>query len=124
MPDVYLYQSPDDGEINIENGSVELQESPSSAAYISLFGGNVNGSAWWGDADMVSATQEFIDKYAPTSGNLRKLEEAVKSDLAWMTQSPYGWAVDASASMESVNRVNIVVTINGTVYQYSQEWTK
>lgn len=124
MPDVYLYQSPDDGEINIENGTIELQESPSSAAYISLFGGNVNGSAWWGDADMVSATQEFIDKYAPTSGNLKKLEEAVKSDLAWMTQSPYSWAVDASASMESVNRVNIVVTINGTVYQYSQEWTK
>lgn len=124
MADVYLYQTPDDGEINIENGTVELQESPSSAAYISLFGGNVNGSAWWGDAGMVSATQELIDKYAPTSGNLRKLEDAVKSDLAWMTQPPYGWAVDASASMESVNRVNIVVTINGTVYQYSQEWTK
>lgn len=124
MADVYLYQTPDDGEISIENGTVELQESPSSAAYISLFGGNVNGSAWWGDEGMVSATQEFIDKYSPTSGNLRKLEDAVKSDLAWMRQEPYGWDVDASASMESVNRVNIVTTINGTVYQYSQEWTK
>lgn len=124
MADVYLYQSENDGEINIENGMIELQESPSSAAYISLFGGNMNGRDWWGDADMVSATQAFIDTYAPSSGNLRKLEEAVKSDLAWMTRSPYGWTVAASASMETVNRVNIVVTINGTVYQYSQEWTK
>ena len=46
MADVYLYQTPDDGEINIENGTVELQESPSSAAYISMFGGNVSSMAF------------------------------------------------------------------------------
>lgn len=124
MADVYLYQSENDGEININNGTIELVESPSAAAYISLFGGRIDGKSWWGDADMISLTQQFIDKYAPTSSNLVKLEEYVKTDLKWMTQSPYNWTVSASASMESLNRVNIAVTINGTVYQFSQEWTK
>lgn len=124
MPDVYLFQTVDDGDINISNGIIELNESPSSAAYISLFGGNMNGSSWWGDADLKSETQKFIQSYPPSSGNLLKIEEAILSDLRWMMLPPYSWTVSASASMSTASRVNIVVTINGTVYQYSQEWTK
>lgn len=124
MADVYLYQTENDGDIIAENGVIELAESPSSAAFISLFGGNIDGSAWWGDDGLTSETQTVIDQLPPSSGNLLRLEQAVLSDLAWMKQSPYSWDISASAAIEAANRVNIAISINGTVYQYSTEWTK
>lgn len=124
MSDVKLFQTINDGDIDIINGAVVVNDDPSSAAYISLFGGNNNGSAWWGDADLVSETQELIYRLPPTSGNLLRLEQAVRNDLAWMTSAPYNWSVAASARIITVNRVDIVVDINGTAYKFDTEWTQ
>ena len=38
--DVLLFQTVDDGEINIENGVVEMSGGLETAAYLSLYGGN------------------------------------------------------------------------------------
>lgn len=122
MSDVLLFQTPDDGDVEVVNGVVTLTDLPGSAAYISLFGGNQDGAAWWGDPAMTSQTQKLLDELPPTSGNLRRLEDAMKTDLAWMSSAPYGWAVDASAFMLELNRVTLVATINGTAYQFTQEW--
>lgn len=123
MSDILLQQTVDDGEIDVVNGVVTVTEAPDSAAYISLFGGNQDGSAWWGDNQITSRTQELLDQLPPTSGNLLRLTDAVKQDLAWMAQAPYGWAVDASAFIPELNRVTLVATINGIAYQFTQEWT-
>lgn len=124
MSDVKLFQTENDGDIDIINGSVVMSEDPSSAAYISLFGGNMNGSAWWGDSSLISNTQTLLDELPPTSGNLLRLESAVTGDLLWMTQPPYNWSVSASARIISVSRVEIIVTISGTAYKFETEWTQ
>lgn len=123
MSDILIQQTVDDGEIDVVNGVVMMTEAPDSAAYISLFGGNQDGSAWWGDDQITSRTQSLLDQLPPTSGNLLRLTDAVKQDLAWMTQAPYGWSVDASAFIPELNRVTLVATINGIAYQFTQEWT-
>lgn len=122
MSDVLLFQTPDDGDIEVVNGVVTLTELPGSAAYISLFGGNQDGSAWWADEGMTSQTQQLLDDLPPTSGNLLRLADAVKTDLAWMTQAPYGWTVATSAFIPALNSVTLVADINGTAYQFTQEW--
>lgn len=122
MSDVLLFQTPDDGDIEVVNGVVTLTGLPGSAAYISLFGGNQDGTAWWADADMTSRTQQLLDELPPTSGNLLRLSDAMSADLAWMTTAPYGWEVATSAFIPALNRVTLVADINGTAYQFTQEW--
>lgn len=124
MSDVKLFQTVNDGDIDIINGAVVISDDPSSAAYISLFGGNNNGSAWWGDADLTSETQDLLYRLPPSSGNLLRLEQAVKNDLSWMNVQPYNWSVSASARIISVNRVEIIVDINGAAYTFNTEWTQ
>ncbi|MNJ72800.1 hypothetical protein D3C77_695090 [compost metagenome] len=99
-----------------------MTDLPGSAAYISLFGGNQDGAAWWGDPAMASQTQRLLDELPPTSGNLRRLEDAMKTDLAWMSSAPYGWTVTTLAFIPALNRVTLVADINGTAYQFTQEW--
>lgn len=123
MSDVLLFQTPDDGDIEVVNGVVTLTELPGSAAYISLFGGNQDGSAWWADEGMTSRTQQLLDELPPTSGNLLRLADAVSADLAWMKAPPYSWTVSTSAFIPALNRVTLVADINGTAYQFTQEWT-
>jgi phage gp46-like protein len=123
MSDVLLFQTPDDGEVEAVNGVVTLTDLPGSAAYISLFGGNQEGATWWADESMTSRTQQLLDELPPTSGNLLRLSDAMSTDLAWMTAAPYGWTVATSAFIPALNRVTLVVDINGTAYQFTQEWT-
>lgn len=122
MSDVLLFQTVDDGEIEAVNGVITLSDLPGSAAFISLFGGNQDGSTWWGDAAMTSRTQQLLDELPPTSGNLLRLTDAMRRDLAWMTQAPYGWAVETAAFIPALNRVTLTADINGTAYQFTQEW--
>lgn len=122
MSDVLLFQTPDDGDIEVVNGVVTLTELPGSAAYISLFGGNQDGSAWWADEGMTGLTQQLLDELPPTSGNLLRLADAMSTDLAWMKAPPYGWKVSTSAFIPALNRVTLVADINGTAYQFTQEW--
>lgn len=122
MSDVLLFQTVDDGEVEVMNGVVTLTDLPGSAAYISLFGGNQDGAAWWADPGITSRTQQLLDELPPTSGNLLRLADAVKTDLTWMTADPYGWTVETSAFIPALNRVTLVADINGTAYQFTQEW--
>lgn len=122
MSDVLIFQTVDDGEVEVVNGVVSLTDLPGSAAYISLFGGNQDGAAWWADDGMTSRTQQLLDELPPTSGNLLRLADAMSTDLAWMTAAPYSWTVNTSAFIPALNRVTLVADINGTAYQFTQEW--
>lgn len=138
--DVLLYQTPDDGEINIADGVVELSGGLESAAYLSLFGGNEdddgskdNPASWWGNLtetqpvrQQVSRTQYLLRSIPALPVNLLKIEAAAKSDLAWFVSEGVASSVDVVASIPTVNRVDLVVTINAdereSTIKFSENW--
>lgn len=134
MTDVLLYQTDDDGEVNISGGVVELSSGLETAVYVSLFGGNEDDAgggdetlSWWGnDGELQqyrSRTQHMLRSIPPIPANLRRIEDAGNSDLAWMLKEGAASSVDVAASMPGLNRVSIVVTIDGDQQlTYSENW--
>jgi len=134
MTDVLLFQTLDDGEINITGGEVELTDGLEPAVYLSLFGGNWqddgtpdNLLTWWGNADtqdpderQISRTQYLLQSMPATSGNLKRVEDAALANLDWLTAR--GLTVSVSASVPTLNRVKIDVNIDGDVITIDEEW--
>lgn len=125
MSDVLLTQSLDGGEITVTGGIVTLDDSPSTAVYISLFGGNIddsgdtstNSEQWWGnysESDPVlhlrSRTQAILIGLPAIPANLVRVEEAVSSDLEWM-KADIAESIDVSASLPARNTVRIQIAI-------------
>ena len=132
--DVLLIQSLDDGEISVTGGLVVMDGGMRTAAYISLFGGNEDdsGSAqdaanWWGNIGVIrqirSETQHLLQTIPPSSGNLRRIEDAVKRDLAWLISDNVASTVTASVTIPTHNSVNIAVTIDGDSVNFVDNWS-
>ena len=138
--DVKLFQTDDDGEIVVEGGIVEMSGGLETTAYLALFGGNEdddgsqdNPKTWWGNLDeteparrYISRTQELLKSSPATSGNLRRVEEAVKQDLNFFLTEKIANSVTASASIPALNRVKIVITIEAegveTSFEFTENW--
>ena len=138
--DVRLFNTTDGGEIIVENGLAELSGGLETAAYLSLFGGNVDDPGdnaslkqWWGNFDETdparryrSRTQHLLKGLPATPFNLRRIEQEAKNDLAWFVSEGVATSVEVEASLESRDRVRIVVTIladeSQTVLTYSANW--
>lgn len=122
--DVKLVQTENDGDIAGMSSGLE------TAAYLSLFGGNDDGSDWWGNkletqqARMErSETQELLRSLPVTTNNLRRIEEAVKRDLRWMMTERAARDLDVSVTLGDRNRVDIVVTLDGDeALRFSENW--
>lgn len=114
--DVLLFQTGDGGNITIENNSdVTLTGGFETDFYHSLFGGNedddgtaASTKSWWGNLletdpafHFRSRTQFLLISLPLVSGNLRKIEDAVKIDL-----KPY---VDRGA----ITELTVAVSITG-----------
>lgn len=140
--DVLLFQTNDDGEINVVKGIVEMSGGFETAIYLSLFGGNEDddsrdGSSanWWGNLDEVdparryrSETQYLLQAISATTGNLRRLEDAAVRDLAWFLQSDAASSVSVVASMPSVNRIKLTIDIEAkgeeSSFEFVENWKK
>ena len=136
MTDVLLEQSDDGGEMTIESGLVALTDDFRSAVYLSMFGGNedddgLDSSAqWWGNLDEAdparryrSRTEYTLQSLSPNSANLLLLEDAVRTDLQWLLDSGAAKQVEAVASIPALNKVSLVVIINGdTTVTYLENW--
>ena len=131
--DVLLFQTVDDGEINIENGLVEMSGGLETAAYLSMFGGDEDLSEWWGNLEETelarkyrSETQNLLQSIPATSGNLRRIEQAATRDLAWFLELKVASSVDVSASIPSINHVNITVVIEAegvqSEFNFVENW--
>lgn len=137
--DVLLFQTPDDGDIEIEDGRVTVSGGLETAAYLSLFGGNENDSGraddpltWWGNIDESlpereyrSETQYLLRSIPAVPANLRRLERAAERDLAWMVPN-VATAVSAAATMPARNRVRLTVSIEAagrpSEFEYYANW--
>lgn len=136
MTDVYLFQTPNDGDVNLQaDGTFELDEGGlRTAAFISMFGGNEDGPDWWGDVIETdpagryrAETQRLLKVLAPTSGNLLKLQEAVERDLAWLIDVGAATAVEAEASIPALNTAGLSILVTGpdeseTRLEYQENW--
>ncbi|MCK5613152.1 hypothetical protein KAR91_65365 [Candidatus Pacearchaeota archaeon] len=122
---VLLFQTADGGNIIIEdNNDVQQTGGFITEFFHSLFGGNAedNGSAnnkntWWANLmeddpafQFVSRTQNLLISLPLVSGNLRKIEDAVKIDLKPYVDSGAITELNVVISITGVRRVKIVIT--------------
>mgnify|MGYP001415642543 CR=1 FL=1 len=138
--DVSLYQTPDDGDIEIKNGIVTMESGLQTAAYLSMFGGNLDDSAsgkkdktWWGNLmesetqfQLRSQTQFLLRSIPATPFNLVRINDAVQSDLKWMIDVGAADEIDVSSMIPSLNKINIKIDISAnkenTTLNYSANW--
>lgn len=140
MTDVLLFQTNDNGEIEIEGGEVTLTPGLDTAAYLSLFGGNWkddgsqnNRQTWWGNLDEAepsrryrSETQFLLGTIPAIPRNLRRIEDAATRDLQWLQDESVASSVSVSASLVGLNRVKIDVIIRAegdeSQFSYTENW--
>jgi phage gp46-like protein len=129
MTDVLLCQTVNNGDINLEDGVVELSPGLETAAYLSMFG----GADWWGNIDedvparrYDARTQALLETLNPSSRNLLRIEEAAKADLAWFISEKVASSVEAVASIPALNKLNLLVTIRAegqeAEFTYVENW--
>ena len=124
--DVVLFQSLDDGDIEVVNGVVTMDGGLQSAVYLSLFGGNFkddglknNEFGWWGNKletetnrQLRSETQNLLHGIPSTANNRLRIDQAVRRDLQWMLTERVANEIDVAVTVPDLNQIKIVVTIN------------
>ncbi len=138
--DVLLFQTDDDGDINVSGGIVEMSGGLDTAAYLSLFGGNEdddgrddNAFTWWGNLDEIdparryrSETQNLLRSLPATTGNLRRIEDAASRDLAWFLEERVASSVAVVVSIPAINRVKIAIGIEArgeeSRFEFVENW--
>lgn len=135
MSAVLLRHTDDGGEIEAVNGRILTSEGLETSAYLSLFGGNERDSGrdaddpqqWWGNRiepdeqrHQRSETQHLLRSLPATPGNLRRLEDAAKRDLDWMTQT-IARAVSTRARIVAPKRtsLDVKILVDNTEFSYS-----
>ncbi len=143
MSDVYLFQTPEDGEIEMADGDLVLTEGLETASYLSLFGGNDedNGSnlterkQFWGnmvESDPIrrerSETSTLLDTLPPKASNLNLIARAAERDLAWLESTGRVTELAAACSIPALNLIRLRVSgvVNGipkTILETTEPWT-
>jgi len=132
--DLLLYDTPDGGDIRVEEGLVASDRAFSTAVYISLFGGNKDDSGrvrnrrtWWGNTlrgvsesrRLASRFQAIVFGMPMTAKNILDAEEAARLDLSWITSEKIADKITADGRAEARNRFSLEIKISAageTVY--------
>lgn len=130
MSDILLFQTDDGGEIEIINGFVTLTDDLQTAAYISLFGGEfwfANDLQETDAAKIESQTQKAINETPPGSGGLLIIEDASRTDLAWLVTENLASSVDVVATLTG-STLDLEVSIEydnaeTVVLNFEQNWS-
>jgi len=123
--DVLLKATDNGGDIVIEDGLIVDCSDFSSAAYLSLFGGNEDDEVgreketWWGNLvpgtlkneKYVSAFQSIIRGCPLTAINLRRVQEAAAADLQWFIDEGIADDIAVSIRAESIKQVALSIAI-------------
>jgi len=125
--DVFLIQTPDGFDINVDGGIVEMTTGFETAVLLSLLGGNQedNGTLstlkkeWWGnklennnpERKMTSRFQNLIYGLPSKPGNLKKLEEAGKQDLQWFITEKIADTVNFVLTLIEKNKLNVFIEL-------------
>ena len=130
---VRLYHTADGGEVDVIDQQIVLNGGLETSAYLSLFGGEEDGSDWWAnqtiesDSDrMISRTQALLRGLPATSSNLRRLHDAAISDLAWMMKDGIASKVEVSVRIPAYARVEFTIDISAegeeSTFKFTENW--
>jgi phage gp46-like protein len=138
--DVLLEQTPDGGNITVADGVTIMTGRFHTAIYLSLFGGNEDDPGgddrsreWWGNKletdpayQYRSETQYLLRSLPATSGNLRRVEDAALRDLQWLLDVKAASSVVVSASIPTLNKIQINVTVEAVgereAFSFTENW--
>lgn len=123
--DVLLTSTADGGDIVLNDGLIAPCRDFSTAAYLSLFGGNRDDmnrrpkETWWGNLIPGTLDEEWMhDEFGAmveglplTAANLRQGAQAAERDLEWTKEKAGAESVEVSLEAESKNRVRLQVDI-------------
>ena len=139
MSDPTMTLGGDGGDLILDGGDLLVGNGLDSAAILSLFGGNVDDSGsqaaeelqYWGNVietdpnrSLRSETQHLIESLPVTSGNLRRVEDAVKRDLAWMVDEKLVQSMEVDVELVGVKRIRIVIDLLVSNERYPLELTR
>lgn len=138
--DVLLFQTNDGGNISVETGIVEMSGGLETAIYLSLFGGNEDDDGrvnnvfnWWGNITETdvnkhyrSETQNLLQSIPAITSNLRRIEDAVKRDVAWLMQNKIASSFDVVVRLIELNKISIKVSIQAvgveSDFEFVENW--
>jgi hypothetical protein len=141
LGDVLLFQGPDDGDINVENGTVEMTQGPETMIYIILAGPNEGDDGtqgtdhlqWLGNEDEPLENQirgrfhALLDGLPINSSTLTELRDAAISDIT----AGFGDLLTAITKMSVTATSKISVKIagelllaDGAVVPFAREFYK
>ena len=138
--DVLIFQTADDGDIEVFNGIATMGGGLEGSVYLSLFGGNQdddglqdNPFSWWANLMEIdparqyrSETQNLLAGIPAIPFNLRRIEKAVVRDLAWMITVKAADNIEADARILPLNKIKIVVKIEAvgleSEFEFVQNW--
>lgn len=124
--DVLLIETPDGGDVVVEDGLIKPCKDFSSAVYLSLFGGNKtddgkvkNSRTWWGnvledlseDEKMISRFQAVVLGMPLSVKNMREAERAASLDLNWFIEKKIADEIKASGRIKERNNFLLSVEI-------------
>ena len=138
--DVRLFQTPDGGDVDVVGGVISMGGGLETSAYLYLFGGNEDDDGragsprnWWGNLDEIdparqyrSETQNLLQAIPATSGNLRRIEDAARRDLAPFTEKNVASAITVVASIPGLNTIRITINIEAlgesSTFDFVENW--
>lgn len=126
LVDVMLSNTEDGGEIEFLNGVVTMSDGLSTAAFLSLFGGNeldsglqaTDAKQWWGNLGETlperryrSETQFLLNTLPAIPANLLLIQDAIGRDLAWMQDTGLASDLSVLVTMPGLNRFQAELNI-------------
>ena len=124
--DLFLEDTPDGGDIRIENDFFVNDRSFNTAVYLSIFGGNKddngkvkNKKTWWGNTlDGVSENEKLVSRFQAviismpmTSKNIAEALGAAALDLQWIKDEGIGDEVIVTGSAIARNKFTLKINI-------------
>lgn len=124
--DIALHLNKDNqADITLSNGLVATDTGIATAINISLFGANIDNTAWWGNEldDNVSnnLTNEFLQLQGKTliSANLPIFQESIKKNLAWITADSIASGYTVECNITDINTLQINIVIEDLDFKYT-----
>lgn len=123
--DVLFINDEGSGEIVLENGLIKDCRDFSTAAYLSLFGGNkgdksgLANETWWGNLipgtkkneKLISSFSAIVTGLPLNSMNIKKAVTAAKDDLKWFIDEGIADEIDATIEATNIKSVQLTVDI-------------
>ena len=124
--DIALHLNKDNqADITVSNGLVATDAGIATAINISLFGANIDNTAWWGNEldDNVSnnLTNEFLQLQGKTliSANLPIFQESIKKNLSWITADSIASGYTVECNITDINTLQINIVIEDLDFKYT-----